>query len=162
MKKSSLEIDDLLNMGVPTYILRRCPVITMLKTCYSSELGELILTLMTSELGAGQISNFIAKKRAAFWVSQAKVYLQAHTEYRKDTSSLNAYGFTQGNTCLPFPSMTSHCGGFGGSRGPSRNQIQRFFLAASSHPAEFGDRFMKSLGGQVNNTSKSYHSFSII
>ena len=125
--KSSMEISDLSKMGVPPYILRRCPVISMLKTSYSSELAELILTLMTSELGAGQIANFITKKRAAFWVSQARVYLEAHVANTEDISSLSAFGFTRSISSSPFPTLTSHCGGFGGSRGPSQRQIQRFF-----------------------------------
>jgi hypothetical protein len=93
--KSSLELCDLLKMRVSPYILRRCPVVTMAKTCYSSQLAELILTLMTTELGAGQISTFIAKKRAALWVSQARVYLEAHVANSEDVSSLKAFGFIQ-------------------------------------------------------------------
>lgn len=60
--KSSIEIKDLAEMGIPSYVIRRCPVITFQKTCYTVELAELIMTLMTSELGAGQISNFIKRK----------------------------------------------------------------------------------------------------
>jgi hypothetical protein len=137
-------------MGVAPYILRRCPVVIMTKKRYSRELAELVLTLMTSELGAGQIATYVAKKRAAFWVSQARVYLESHVSNKEDFSSLKAFGFVQSSSSSPFPSLTSHCGGFGGSRGPSQRQIQRFFLAASSHPANFGDRFMKSIGGEVN------------
>ena len=136
-------------MGFPSYVLRRCPVVTMTKTCYSKDLSELILILMTGELGAGQIATIIAKKRASFWVSHAKVYLEAHVHNKDDRSSLRSFGFTRTDVCKPFPVMISHCNGFGGTKGPSQNQIQRYFLAASSHPANFGDRFMKSLGGQV-------------
>ena len=124
----------------------------MTKTCYTKDLGELILILMTGELGAGQIAAMIAKHRASLWVSHAKVYLETHAYDREDKASLRSHGFkqtTKTDTCKPFPIMTSHCNGFGGTKGPSTNQIQRFFLAASSHPADFGDRFMKSLGGQV-------------
>ena len=126
--KSSLELCDLMTMGVPSYILRRCPVIPMSRTCYSSELAELILTLRTGELGAGQISNYIEKKRATFWATQARVYLEAHVANKDDSTSLNAFGFTQDVVCQPFPAMRSHCGGFGGTKGPSGRQIQRFFL----------------------------------
>ena len=105
--KSSMEISDLSKMGVPPYILRRCPVISMLKTSYSSELAELILTLMTSELGAGQIANFINKKRATFWVSQARVYLEAHVANTEDISSLSAFGFTRSISSSPFPNLVS-------------------------------------------------------
>jgi hypothetical protein len=147
-------------MGFAPYILRRYPVVIKAKTCYSSELAKLILSLMTSELGAGQIATYVAKKRGAFWVSQARVYLESHVSNKEDFSSLKAFGFVQSCSSGPFPSLTPHCGGFGGSRGPSQRQIQRFFLAASSHPANFGDRFMKSIGGEV---SKNHlHSIVII
>ena len=48
-----------------------------------------------------------------------------------------------------FPSLVSHCNGYGGSRGPSSRSIQRFFVAGSAHIGAFADRFMMSLGGQV-------------
>lgn len=126
--KSSLELSDLVTMGVPSCILRRCPVIPMSRSCYSRELAEIILALKTAGLGAGQISNYIAKKRATLWVTQARVYLEAHVANKEDSISLNAFGFTQDVVCQPFPAMTSHCGGFGGTKGPSGRQIHRFIL----------------------------------
>ena len=147
--KSSLEVKDLHQMGFPSFLLRRCPVVPFSKTTYTVELAELIMTLMTSELGAGQISTFISKRRTAYWAASARVYLEAtmvSMERYSFRGNLSSYGFSRVKEVMePFPSLLSHCDGFGGS---SRN-IQRFFIAGSDHIGEFADRFMMSLGGQV-------------
>ena len=152
--KSSLEMKDLLEMGIPLFVIRRCPVISFQKTCYTTELAELIMTLMTSELGAGQISNIIKKRRTAYWVGSARVYLEAnkHTsDFECERGSLGSFGFLQPAATIiqPFPQPCSHCGGFGGTHGPSPRNIQRFFVAYNAHLTLFADRFMMSLGGQV-------------
>ena len=151
--KSSLEMTDLASMGFPSYVIRRCPVICFQRSTYTVELAELILTLMTSELGAGQISSVIAKRRTAFWAASARVYLEAQNHsviLESDRGSLSSFGFMRASRNIaPFPSLTSHCGGFGGSRGPSSRNIQRFFIGMTTHLDLFADRFMMSLGGQV-------------
>ena len=68
-------------MGFPMHVIRRCPVVCLMKICYTIELAELIMTLMTSELGAGQIATVIAKRTTAYWVSSARVYLEAQNHY---------------------------------------------------------------------------------
>ena len=95
-------------MGFPSYVLRRCPVVTMTNAYYSKDLSELIFILMTGELGAGQIATIIAKKRASSWVSHAKVYLEAHVHNKDDRSSLRSFGFTGTGVCESFPVTTSH------------------------------------------------------
>ena len=154
--KSSLDVDDLLRMGFPPYLLRRCPVVTFSKTTYTVELAELLMTLMTTELGAGQISTFISKRRTAYWAASARVYLEAHTYSLGNESrrgNLSSFGFSREERQVPaFPLLTTHCNGFGGSRGPSARN-QRFFIAGSTHVGAFADRFMMSLGGQVSITN---------
>ena len=49
-------------MGVPPYIFRRCPVISMLKTSYSIELAELILTYKRLRSSSKSFKE-VAKKR---------------------------------------------------------------------------------------------------
>ena len=152
--KSSLEMSDLAAMGIPPFVIRRCPVISFRKTTYTVELAELIMTLMTSELGAGQISTVIMKRRTAYWAATARVYLEAHTynlTLDSEKGSLSSYGFTKAARVVqPFPTMNSHCNGFGGSNGPSSRNIQRFFIVAHTNIDPFADRFMLSLGGQVS------------
>ena len=96
--KSSLEVSDLLQMGFPPFLLRRCPVVPFNKTTYTVELAELIMTLMTTELGAGQISTFISKRRTAYWAASARVYLEAnvHSLMRQsDVGNLSNFGFSR-------------------------------------------------------------------
>ena len=151
--KSSLEVKDLLQMGFPSFLLRRCPVVPFSRTTYTVKLAELTMTLMTSELGAGQISTFISKRRTAYWAASAKVYLEAtmvSMERDSHRGNLSSYGFSRVNEVVePFPLLLSHCDGFGGSKGPSSRNIQRFFIAGSAHVGAFADRFMMSLGRQV-------------
>ena len=64
-------------MGIPDYVIRRCPVIPCKRSAFTVELAELIMSLMTSELGAGQISNLILKRRTSYWAASARVYLEA-------------------------------------------------------------------------------------
>ena len=158
----------MVSMGFPPYVIRRCPVICFQRTTFTVELAELILTLMTSELGAGQISSVIAKRRTAFWAASARVYLEAQNHSVTLVShkgSLSSFGFVRAPTnIVPFPPLTSHCGGFGGSQGPSSRNIQRFFVAMTTHLDLFADRFMMSLGGQVrlnNQQSRRKHFFLI-
>lgn len=157
--KSSLDVGDLLKMGFPAYLLRRCPVVPFSKTTYTVELAELIMTLMTTELGAGQISTFISKRRTAYWAASARVYLEANLHSLDGDSArgtLSNFGFSREEKQVDaFPLLTSHCNGFGGSRGPSARSIQRFFIAGSAHLGAFADRFMMSLGGQVSVTELS-------
>ena len=152
--KSSLEMSDLAAMGIPTFVIRRCPVMSFWRTTYTVELAELIMTLMTSELGAGQISTVIMKRRTAYWAASARTYLEAHTHNSildSERGSLSSFGFTKAARVVqPFPTMNSHCNGFGGSNGPSSRNIQRFFIAAHMLLDPFADRFMMSLGGQVS------------
>ena len=140
-------------MGFPLYVIRRCPVICFQKTTYTTELAELIMTLMTSELGAGQISTVIAKRRTAYWAASARVYLEAQNHgviLESERGSLSSFGFVRASrNILPFPPLTSHCGGFGGTTGPSSRNIQRFFIGMNVNLGSFADRFMMSLGGQV-------------
>ena len=128
--KSSLEVKDLLQMGFPSFLLRKCPVVPFSRTTYTVELAELIMTLMTSELGAGQISAFISKRRIAYWAASARVYLEAtmvSMERDSHRGNLSSYGFSRVNEVVePFPLLLSHCDGFGGSKGPSSRNIQRF------------------------------------
>ena len=156
--KSSLEMSDLATMGIPPFVIRRCPVISFRRTTYTVELAELIMTLMTSELGAGQISTVIMKRRTAYWAASARVYLEAHTynsTLDSEKGSLPSFGFMKAaRVVLPFPTMNSHCNGFGGSNGPSSRNIQRFFIAAHTHLDPFADRFMMSLGGQVSSPNR--------
>ena len=89
------------------------------------------MTLMTSELGAGQISTLIAKRRTAYWVSSARVYLEAqnhHISFDSERGSLTSFEFSRpSRVTQPFPSLTSHCGWFGGIHGPCPNNVQKFF-----------------------------------
>jgi hypothetical protein len=152
-------MSDLAAMGIPSFVIRRCPVISFRRTTYTVELAEMIMTLMTSELGAGQISNVIMKRRTAYWAACARVYLEAQTyssALNSEKRSLSSFGFAKAaRAVLPFPTMNSHCNGFGGSSGPSSRNIQRFFIAFNAHLGLFADRFMMSLGGQV----RSLHLF---
>lgn len=140
-------------MGFPPYVIRRCPVIIFKRTAYTLDLAELIMTLMTSEMGAGQIQNLILKRRTSLWAANARVYLEAQ-EFRNlqetDKCTLHGFGFKkEARNILPFPPYKSHCNGYGGRTGPSSRNIQRFFIAAHEHVDLFADRFMMSLGGQV-------------
>jgi hypothetical protein len=107
-------------------------VVPFKRTTYTVELAELIMTLMTTELGAGQISIFISKRRTAYWAASARVYLKANLNSvgsDSDRANLSSFGVSrEEKTIDPFPSMTSHCNGFGGSRGSSARNIQRFFI----------------------------------
>ena len=140
-------------MGIPDYVIRRCPVIPCKRTAFTVELAELIMSLMTSELGAGRISNLILKRRTFYWAASAKVYLEARNHrvgLESERGSLSSFGFRNTTrTVLPFPPFNSHCNGYGGRNCPSSRNIQRFFLAANIHLDLFADRFMMSLGGQV-------------
>ena len=60
--KSALELDDLVTMGVPGYIIRRCPVVVFQKSAATQDLADTIMNLRTSDLGASQVSNFIKKR----------------------------------------------------------------------------------------------------
>ena len=115
------------------------------------------MTLMTSELGAGQIANVIMKHRTAYWVASARVYLEAtkHAiDLESERGSLASFGSLKAATIIqPFPQLTTHCGGFGGTHGPSSRSLQRFFVAYSAHLNMFADRFMMSLGGQVSKSN---------
>lgn len=140
-------------MGIPDYVIRRCPVIPCKRTAFTVELAELIMSLMTSELGAGRISNLILKRRTFYWAASAKVYLEARNHrvgLESERGSLSSFGFRKTTrTVLPFSPFNLHCNGYGGRTGPSSRNIQRFFLAANIHLDLFADRFMMSLGGQV-------------
>lgn len=104
---------------------------------------------MTTELGAGQIANIIQSLRSAYWASNAQVYLQALADVGSGT--LDSFGFTKPVTApIGFPPLHSHCGGYGGSYGPSRQSIQRLFVTLSRKTAEIGDRVMMSLGGSLS------------
>ena len=111
------------------------------KTTYTVELAELIMTLMTSELGAGQISTFISKRRTAYWAASARVYLEATmVSMERDSfrGNLSSYGFSRAKEIVEqFPSLLSHCDGFGGSKGPSSRNVQRFVIAGSDHIGAF-------------------------
>ena len=124
------------------------------------------MTLMTFELGAGQISNVIMKRRTAYWVASARVYLEAtkHAiDLETERGSLGSFGFLKpGSIIQPFPQFTTHCGGFGGTYGPSSRNLQRFFVANSAHLTMFADRFMMSLGGQVRTHNRLYCAVSTI
>ena len=90
-------------MGIPSYGIRRCPVISIRKTCYSVELAELIMTLMTSELGAGQIATVIMKRRTAYWVASERVYLEATKHalnLESERGSLDSFGFSKPATII--------------------------------------------------------------
>ena len=144
--KSSLVTEDLMKMGVPNFIIRRCPVIIKKKTAYTQDLVDSILTMMTGSLGAEQISNFINAKRTSFWSANAIVYLEVMTDMAKN--SLHNFGFT-GTPPVGFPTLLSHCNGYGGSNGVSKQAIQRLFIGMSKMTAAIGDRVMMSLGAQV-------------
>ena len=104
--KSSLELNDLAAMGIPPFVIRHCPVILFRRTTYTVKLAELIMTLMTSELGAGQISTVIMKRRTAHWAASARVYLEAQTcnsTLDSQIGSLSSFGFKKaaGRYCTP-------------------------------------------------------------
>lgn len=50
---------------------------------------------------------------------------------------------------IPFPRREQHCGGYGGSRGPSAQHITKIFIAATAHIAILADQIMKALGSDV-------------
>ena len=152
--KSSLMTQDLITMGVPIPIIRRCPVVIRKKIAFSQDLANLILTLMTTELGATQIANIIQAQRSAYWATNAQVYLQACADVT--SNSLESHGFT---TVAPigFPTFHSHCDGFSGSNGPSSQSIQRLFIFLSQKTAAIGDRVMMSLGGSVISADHTFN-----
>lgn len=154
--KSGLFTEDLITMGVPLHIIRRCPVVIRKKVAYSQYLANLILTLMTTELGAGQIANIIQSLRSSYWASNAQVYLQALADVGPGT--LDSFGFTRPVTApIGFPSLHSHCGGYGGSSGPSKQPFQRLFVTLSRKTADIGDRVMMSLGGSVISADHTFN-----
>ena len=133
-------------MGVPDHIIRWCPVVVFQKLALTQDLADTIMNLMTSELGASQISNFIKKKkRSSKYISHATIYLQVMASSQ---NSLNDYGFGS-NSVLPFPPFFSHCDGYGGSNGPSVSAIKTLFLAISRRTVAIADRVMMSLGGEL-------------
>ena len=144
--KSSLVTEDLLQMGVPYYVIRRCPVVVKRKTAYTQNLVDSILTMMTGSLGAEQISNFIKSNRSSLWSSHALVYLEVMADLTKN--SLQNFTFTAPATAA-FPALLTHCHGYGGNSGVSKQAIQRLFIGMSKMTAAIGDRVMMSLGAQV-------------
>jgi hypothetical protein len=50
---------------------------------------------------------------------------------------------------IPFPRREQHCGGYGGSRGPSAQHITKIFVAATAFIAILADQIMKALGSDV-------------
>ena len=102
--------------------------------------------MMTGSLGAEQISNFIKAKRTSFWSANAVVYLEVMTVMAK--KSLQNFGF-EGPSPPGFPPLLSHCNGYGGSTGVSKQAVQRLFIGMSKMTAAIGDRVMMSLGAQV-------------
>jgi hypothetical protein len=144
--KSSLVTEDLMQMGVPCYVIRRCPVVVKKKTAYTQDLVDSILTMMTGSLGAEQIANIIKAKRSSFWSAHAIVYLEVMADMAKN--SLQNFGFTAPPP-VGFPTLLSHCDGYGGNTGVSKQAIQRLFIGMSKVTAAIGDRVMMSLGAQV-------------
>ena len=98
-------------------------------------------TLITFGLGAGQISTFISKRRTANWAASARVFLEATmVSMQRDShrGNLSSYGFSRAKEIVEqFPSLLSHCDGFGGSKGPSSRNVQRFVIAGSDHIGAF-------------------------
>ena len=58
-------------MGIPYYIIRTCPV-TLNKSAWTTELYQLVITRMPTELGASQISNVIDMGRTATYSSRSE------------------------------------------------------------------------------------------
>lgn len=56
-------------------------------------------------------------------------------------------GFTREVTKKPFPSLTSHCDGYGGSQGPTAAQMTRVMLAAARPVEALADGVMQAVGG---------------
>jgi hypothetical protein len=77
------------------------------------------------------------------------VYLQAKDyERRSRSSGLHIHGFSVPQTDIqPFPGMNVHCGGYGSGNGLSDNNISVVYQAYNFNLKKFGDRCMRSLGG---------------
>jgi hypothetical protein len=59
------------------------------KSCWTKKLLHFVSDTMTTELGAGQITNLIKKARTSKWIEDCEVYLEACFE--KSTKS-NIFG----------------------------------------------------------------------
>lgn len=161
--RSSLDIDSLLLMGFPKSTLRRCPVVTSPQKAVTKELYSFIMSHMTSELGAGQISSLIRKERTFLWCEQAMVYLGAvlheKEEYEKK-QGLGGFGYiSPPKSPTAFPPIYSHCSGYGGSQGLGRAYIADIFLSGNRKVELLADQVMQSLGGQVLSAD---HTFNVV
>jgi hypothetical protein len=139
--------DKLYDMGIPVFVLKRCPVLALGQSCWTKELVNFVCTMMSTQVCVAEIRHIIRRLRVAKWVEDCSVYLQACDHKVKLIKSSNVDNRVV-DVC-PFPRLTHHCGGYGGTLGPGKNQILDVFSALTQAPATFSDRFMKSLGGTV-------------
>jgi hypothetical protein len=66
-------------------------------------------------------------------------------------------GFTRDVPKKPFPPMSSHCGGYGGSQGPTSAQIARVMSAAASPVEQLADGVMQAVGGTAMKADATYN-----
>jgi len=159
-EKSSLDIDSLHLMGVPLAITRQCPVIALYKSAVTQELAEHIVNMMTSELGAEQIMKGLRKLRDGEYVYKARIFLEVQNQLAKPSSTSDIRSLFQAHAeefiPKPFPCREQHCGGYGGSRGPSAQHATKIYIAATAYTANLADQIMIALGSDVVKNDHTY------
>lgn len=116
--------------------------------------------MMTGRLGASEINMLIKKLRMAKYTKDAAIFLeiQLYNMEKNLVGSLESHGFIRGQVAPAqgFPEFSDHCGGsaglptgYGGTTGPSANNIKEIFIASMENVKLFAFKFEGSLGGTV-------------
>jgi hypothetical protein len=154
-----------------SYTYYRCPIVPALRSAWTVSLYKTVTSLMATEVGAGQIENYVNERRTGTYAENGRVYLGANLDAKKrrdaslseNSGTLISSHFpaidnsTTDTTVTAFPQFDSHCHGanddgpgYGGTLFSTAAQIKHIFVASLGPMVSFADQFMKSLGGWVS------------
>ena len=121
---------------VPPEIFLQCPVVYRSKTCWSRELVELMVDLVSSRAHINDFINAIRKARTSEWLKIAVRYYSHVRWWLKNRASTTTFSNNAPLYFDDFPEFFSHCDGWNGTLGPSR-QVAESFNEVTDQQSEF-------------------------
>ena len=70
-------------------------------------------------------------------------------QFRKEARQVYGTSLNTEPKCHDWPQLSSHCNGYGGSLGPTAEQISRVYTMTTASLALIGDGIMQATGGST-------------
>ena len=126
------------------------------------ELYDTTLSLISMGGGPSSVRNFVASARTTQWLRSGNAYLLSYSMHKdkfereqNQRRSLNI-SISSYKLCKAWPHLVSHCDGYGGSLGPTKEQYKRQFCNITPQVSLLADAVMQGIGGRGLSEDTTY------